>query len=57
MTAEPAEDLYDELDREALMFELDAVPVRYCSHRHLRAMKVAAGRPRDLDDLQHLPSE
>jgi hypothetical protein len=52
-----ADDLYRELDREALMFELDEVPVRYCSLRHLRAMKVAAGRPRDLDDLQHLPSE
>lgn len=52
-----ADDLYHELESEALTFELDDVPVRYCSLRHLRAMKVAAGRPRDLDDLQHLPSE
>lgn len=42
-------------DREALMFELGDMPVRYCSLRHLRAMKTAAGRPRDLDDLQRLP--
>ena len=52
-----ANDLYRELDREALRFELDGIPVRYCSLRHLRAMKAAAGRPRDLDDLQHLPTE
>jgi hypothetical protein len=50
-----ADDLYGELDRDALTFELDDVPVRYCSLEHLRAMKAAAGRPRDLDDLQHLP--
>jgi hypothetical protein len=50
-----AEDLFAELDREALAFVLDDVPVRYCSLPHLRAMKTAAGRPRDLDDLQHLP--
>lgn len=52
-----ADDLYHELDNEALTFELDDVPVRYCSLRNLRAMKAAAGRPRDLDDLQHLPAE
>jgi hypothetical protein len=31
------------------------VPIRVCGLAHLRAMKQAAGRPRDLDDLQHLP--
>jgi predicted nucleotidyltransferase len=51
------DDLYHELGREALRFELDGLPVRYCGLHHLRAMKAAAGRPRDLDDLQHLPSE
>jgi hypothetical protein len=50
-----ADDLFGELDRDALMFMLDEVPVRYCSLGHLRAMKNAARRPRDLDDLQHLP--
>ncbi len=50
-----ADDLFGELDRDALMFMLDDVPVRYCSLEHLRAMKNAAGRPRDVDDLQHLP--
>jgi len=50
-----ADDLYSELDREALTFSLAGVPVRYCSLGHLRAMKRAAGRPRDLDDLEHLP--
>jgi hypothetical protein len=52
-----ANDLFGELDRDALMFTLDDVPVRYCSLGHLRAMKNAAGRPRDLDDLQHLPNQ
>jgi hypothetical protein len=49
-----AEDLYAELDRDALVFSLGDVPVRYCGLEHLRAMKQAAGRPRDLDDLEHL---
>ena len=49
------DDLYAELDRGALSFTLDDTPVRYCSLAHLRIMKSAAGRPRDLDDLEHLP--
>jgi hypothetical protein len=49
-----ADDLYAELDRDALAFSLGGVPVRYCGLDHLRAMKQAAGRPRDLDDLEHL---
>lgn len=48
------DDLYAELDREALAFTLDEIPLRYCGLAHLRAMKQAAGRPRDLDDLEHL---
>ncbi len=50
-------DLYRELDGQALSFRLDEITVRYCSLQHLRAMKTAAGRPRDLDDLQHLPEQ
>ena len=50
-----ADDLYAELDRDALAFSLGDVPVRYCGLDHLRTMKQAAGRPRDLDDLEHLP--
>jgi predicted nucleotidyltransferase len=52
-----ADDLYAELDRQALEFWLDGVRVRYCGLAHLLAMKRAAGRPRDLDDLEHLPPE
>ncbi len=51
------DDLYATLDRDALVFWLGDVPVRYCSLSHLRTMKRAAGRPRDLDDLQHLPED
>lgn len=50
-----ADNLYAELDASALSFTLDDLPLRYCSLEHLRAMKEAAGRPRDLDDLEHLP--
>lgn len=50
------DDLYVELDRAALAFTLGDVPLRYCGLADLRAMKAAAGRPRDLDDLEHLPA-
>lgn len=50
-----ADNLYAELDASALSFTLDDLPLRYCSLGHLRVMKEAAGRPRDLDDLEHLP--
>jgi hypothetical protein len=50
------DNLYAELATSALGFTLDAIPLRYCGLGHLRAMKEAAGRPRDLDDLEHLPS-
>lgn len=50
------ENLYAELATAALAFTLDDVPLRYCGIEHLRAMKLAAGRPRDLDDLEHLPA-
>ncbi len=50
-----AEDVYDELAAEAVSGEVAGVPVEVCGLRHLRAMKAAAGRPRDLDDLANLP--
>ncbi|MGH2916978.1 MAG: hypothetical protein ACRDLS_00015 [Solirubrobacteraceae bacterium] len=50
-----ADDLYGELEREALSFTLDGLALRTCGLAHLRAMKQAAGRARDLDDLEHLP--
>ena len=48
-------DVYAEVDRVALAFTLDDIPLRFCGLAHVRAMKQAAGRPRDLDDLEHLP--
>jgi hypothetical protein len=45
---------YDDLDAEAIDGELDGIPLRVCGLDHLIAMKRAAGRPRDLDDLQRL---
>jgi hypothetical protein len=49
------DNLYAELAPSALGFTLDGLPLRYCGLGHLRTMKMAAGRPRDLDDLEHLP--
>jgi hypothetical protein len=43
------------LARLAGALSLDDIPLRYCGLGHLRTMKQAAGRPRDLDDLEHLP--
>ncbi len=50
-----AQDLYAELAAQAIEGTPSNVPIRVCGLAHLRAMKQAAGRPRDLDDLQHLP--
>lgn len=49
--SEPA---YTALSAEAIEGELGGVPLRVCGLDHLIAMKRAAGRPRDLDDLQRL---
>jgi hypothetical protein len=49
--AEPA---YDALAADSIEGELDGIPLRVCGFEHLIAMKRAAGRPRDLDDLQRL---
>lgn len=47
------EDLFAELERGAIEGAVDGVPVRVCSLAHLRAMKRAAGRPQDLENLRH----
>lgn len=49
------DDLYAELSKQAVEGRPADVPVKICGLAHLRAMKQAAGRPRDLDDLEHLP--
>ena len=49
-----ADDLYAELDREALPGNVEGIPVRVCGLDDLRAMKSAAGRPQDLEDLKRL---
>jgi hypothetical protein len=48
---EPA---YAALAADSIAGELDGIPLRVCGLDHLGAMKRAAGRPRDLDDLQRL---
>jgi hypothetical protein len=52
--AEPA---YAALAAEAMTGELGGIPLRVCGLEHLVAMKRAAGRPRDLDDLQRLGAQ
>lgn len=49
-----SDDLYFELSQQSLDGDLEGVPVHVCSLEHLRAMKQAAGRPQDLEDLNHL---
>ena len=51
MDADPA---YGALDASAIEGELEGIRLRVCSLEHLIAMKRAAGRPRDLDDLRLL---
>jgi hypothetical protein len=50
------EDLYAELDRDALQGSVEGISVRVCGLAHLRAMKRAAGRPQDIEDLERLAS-
>jgi predicted nucleotidyltransferase len=49
-----ADDLYAELSPQALTGVVEGVPVQVCGLEHLRAMKRAAGRPQDLEDLKRL---
>jgi hypothetical protein len=48
------DDLYAELDREALPGNIESIPVRVCGLDHLLMMKRAAGRPQDLEDIRRL---
>ncbi len=45
---------YDELQPRALAVQFRGAEIRVCSLEHLRAMKLAAGRPQDLEDLRRL---
>ncbi len=45
---------YDELAPQALTVKFRDTQIRVCSLEHLRAMKRAAGRPQDLEDLERL---
>jgi hypothetical protein len=49
-----SDDLYGELDRQALAADVEGIAVRVCGLEHLCAMKRAAGRPQDLEDLNRL---
>lgn len=48
--------LYEELRAKAIDVEMEGVTIAICALEHLRAMKRAAGRPRDLVDLDDLDS-
>jgi hypothetical protein len=48
---EPA---YSELSQQALVVPFRDFEIHVCSLAHLRAMKSAAGRPQDLQDLERL---
>jgi len=45
---------YDELRASAIDVEMAGVTIAICALEHLRSMKRAAGRPRDLVDLDDL---
>ena len=42
-------------DPNFALFLIDGIPVKLIDLRDLRKNKLAAGRPKDLDDLRHLP--
>jgi hypothetical protein len=49
-----SEQAYEDLAADAVAAEVDGISVRICSLANLRAMKRAAGRPQDLQDLVDL---
>jgi predicted nucleotidyltransferase len=49
-----AELAYTELADQAMTVRFRDTQVRVCGLEHLRAMKNAAGRPQDLEDLKRL---
>ena len=46
---------FDECYAARTVAEVNDVPVSLLSQEHLKANKRAAGRFKDLDDLEHLP--
>jgi hypothetical protein len=53
----PGDVAYEHLERSAIRTDVLGQPVRVCSLEDLIAMKQAAGRPQDLEDLARLTSE
>jgi predicted nucleotidyltransferase len=49
-----SDDLYSELNQQSLAGDIEGVAVEVCGLEHLLAMKRAAGRPQDLEDLNRL---
>jgi acylphosphatase len=50
-----AEQAFALLDANAIQLDLDGSAIRVCSLEDLRRMKLTAGRPQDLVDLEQLP--
>jgi hypothetical protein len=48
------DNLYEELSPKAIESKIDDLAIRVCGLEHLLAMKRAAGRPQDLEDLKQL---
>jgi predicted nucleotidyltransferase len=57
LTGIETDDLYGEICRDSVEGSVDGIPVQVCSLEHLRAMKRAAGRPQDLEDLRRLAED
>jgi hypothetical protein len=52
-----SDDLYSTLAADAIAGEVEGVSVHVCGLAHLLAMKQAAGRPQDLEDLRRLAED
>lgn len=46
---------FDDCYAERISDSIDGVPVNLINLRHLKINKEASGRPKDLNDLEHLP--